>query len=162
MHLTSKKWNDAWDHIICITEEMRSRTRLRRKLLQHLAVRSPRRNECNASPHGCYKNSRTFCNRRSQLTYQCHKLLWKEEWTKSYRRKRNKELNRALEERHRQFFLGLISSTRFQDNFLGTTKHSVGLSTVGFLYCTVSTTKASSKHSKPPIVQPLEQKITRE
>lgn len=76
--------------------------------------------------------------------------------------KRNKELNRALEERHRQFFLGLISSTRFQDNFLGTTKHSVGLSTVGFLYCTVSTTKASSKHSKPPIVQPLEQKITRE
>lgn len=81
---------------------------------------------------------------------------------KVLKKKRNKEENGALEERHSQFFLVLISSTRFQDNFLGATKHSAGLGTVGFVYCTVFTTKASGKHSKPPTVQPLEQKITRE
>lgn len=80
----------------------------------------------------------------------------------SEQKRRNKEESGALEERHSQFFLGLISSSRFQDNFLGTTERSVGLSTVGFLYCTVFTTKASGKHSKQPTEQPLEQKITGE
>lgn len=137
----------------------------RRKLLQQWTVRSQKRNECNASPHGCYKNSGTSCNHRSHFTYQCHKLILDGEINnvlKKKKKKRNKEENRALEERHSQFFLVLISSTRFQDNFLGTTKHSAGLGTVGFIYCTLSTTKASGKHSKPPTVQPLEQKITRE
>lgn len=133
-----------------------------RKLLQQLTVRSQKRNECNASPHGCYKNSRTFCNRRSHFTYQCHQLILEGEMNNVLKKKRNKEENRALEERHSQFFLVLISSTRFQDNFLRTTKHSAGLGTVGFIYCTFSTTEASGKHCKPPTVQPLEQKITRE
>lgn len=127
-------------------------------------LRQPRAGGMNAMlPLGCWRRSCTFCNRRSPFTYQCHQLILKEERTKSQRKKRrNKDENGALEERHSQFFSGLISSSRFQDNFLGTTERSVGLSTVGFVYCTVFTTKASGKHSKQPTEQPLEQKITGE
>lgn len=78
------------------------------------------------------------------------------------KKRRNKGESGALEGRHSQFFLGLISSSRFQDNFLGTTERSVGRGTVGLAHCAVLSTKASGKHSKQPTEQPLEQKITGE
>lgn len=77
-----------------------------RKLLQQLTVRSQKSNECNASPHGCYKNSRTFCNHRSHFTYQCHKLILEGEMNNVLKKKRNKEENRALEEKTQPVLLG--------------------------------------------------------
>lgn len=112
---------------------------------------------------GCWRRSCTSRNRRSHSTYQCHQLILRQERTKSRgKKRRNKGGSGALEERHSQFFSALISSSRFQDDFLGTTERSVGLGTVGFILCAVSTTKASGKHSKQPTEQPLEQKITAE